>query len=145
MRKTIATLLLALMLSTTAQAYDLNTVSTKTAAELAEYMHPETRHLAELVVDICTEYEVNAEFVAAVMRYERRPDLHNWFGWSENGLIRFDSDEDCLQSVIPKLKANYLTEGGMYYNGATVCGVSMYYNNTERWRSAILQEMERMQ
>ena len=108
-------------------------------------MHPETRHLAELVVDICTEYEVNAEFVAAVMRYERRPDLHNWFGWSENGLIRFDSDEDCLQSVIPKLKANYLTEGGMYYNGATVCGVSMYYNNTERWRSAILQEMERMQ
>lgn len=144
MKKLIAILLL-LALATPAAAYDLNKVTDKTPEELAVYMHPETRHLAEDVVRICAENEVSAEFVAAVMRYERRPDLHNWFGWSENGLIRFETDEDCLQSVIPKIKANYLTEGGMYYNGASVCGVSVYYNNTEFWRTTILAEMERME
>ena len=144
MRRGIAALLLMLILATPAAAYDLNKVTDKTPEELAVYMHPETRHLAEDVVRICAENEVSAEFVAAVMRYERRPDLHNWFGWSENGLIHFQTDEDCLQSVIPKIKANYLTEGGMYYNGASVCGVSKYYNNTEVWRQAILAEMEKM-
>lgn len=145
MKKIIAALLLGVVLATHAAAYDLNKVSEKTAEELAVLMHPETRHLADEVVALCKEHGVSAEFIAAIMRYERRPDLCNWFGWSENGLIRFDSDEDCLQSVIPKIKANYLTPGGMYYNGATVCGVSMYYNNSEFWRTAIFEEMERMQ
>lgn len=143
MKKAITILLLALALATPAAA-KLNTVSEKTAEELAVYMHPETRHLAAEVIRICAEEEMSAEFVAAVMRWERRPDLHNWFGWSENGLIRFDSDIECLETVIPKIKENYLTPGGIYYNGATVEGVSKYYNNTEFWRETIQAEVERM-
>lgn len=143
MKKAVCILLLAVMLSTPAAA-DLNRVSTKTAEQLAVYMHPETRHLAEDVIRLCEQYEVSAEFIAAVMRWEKRPDLHNWFGWSENGLIRFDSDLDCLETVIPKIKENYLTPGGIYYNGATVEGVSKYYNNTEFWRETIAKEVERM-
>lgn len=145
MKKTIAVLLLILALTSQVSAYDLNKVSERTPAELAVYMHPETRHLAEDVIRICEREGVSAEFIAAVMRYERRPDLHNWFGWSENGLIRYDTDLQCLESVIPKIKANYLDPDGMYYNGATVCGVSMYYNNTDYWREAILEEMGRME
>ena len=143
MKKAIAAMLLALMMCTPAAA-DLNRVTEKTAEQLAVYMHPETRHLAEDVIRICAEQEVSAEFVAAVMRWERRPDLHNWFGWSENGLIRFESDLQCLETVIPKIKANYLTPGGIYYNGATVEGVSKYYNNTDFWRETIKAEVERM-
>ena len=145
MRRGIATLLLLMILATPAAAYDLNKVTDKTAEELAAYMHPETRHLAEDVVRICAEHEVSAEFVAAVMRYERRPDLHNWFGWSEGDkLLVFYNDLHCLETVIPKIKENYLTPGGIYYNGATVEGVSVYYNNTEFWRETIAKEVERM-
>ena len=143
MKKAIVLLMLAMALATPISA-DLNTVSTKTAEELAEWMHPETRHLAADVVRICAEEEVSAEFVAAVMRWERRPDLHNWFGWTEGKLLRFESDLQCLETVIPKIKANYLTPGGIYYNGATVEGVSKYYNNTEFWRETIKAEVERM-
>ena len=143
MKKAIAAMLLALMMCTPAAA-DLNRVTEKTAEQLAVYMHPETRHLAEDVIRICAEQEVSAEFIAAVMRWERRPDLCNWFGWSENGLIRFESDLQCLETVIPKIKANYLTPGGIYYNGATVEGVSKYYNNTDFWRETIKAEVERM-
>lgn len=143
MKKAIAAMLLALMMCTPAAA-DLNRVTEKTAEQLAVYMHPETRHLAEDVIRICAEQEVSAEFIAAVMRWERRPDLCNWFGWSENGLIRFESDLQCLETVIPKIKANYLTPGGIYYNGATVEGVSKYYNNSDFWRETIQAEVEGM-
>lgn len=143
MKKAVCMLLLALMLSTPAEA-DLNRVSSKTAEQLAVYMHPETRHLAEDVIRICKEQEVSAEFVAAVMRWEKRPELHNWFGWTEGKLLKFDSDLDCLETVIPKIKENYLTPGGIYWNGATVEGVSKYYNDTEFWRETIAKEVERM-
>lgn len=143
MKKAICIVLLALMLSTPAAA-DLNRVSSKTAEQLAVYMHPETKHLASDVIRICKEQEVSAEFIAAVMRWEKRPDLHNWFGWTEGKLLTFDSDLDCLETVIPKIKENYLTPGGIYYNGATVEGVSIYYNNTEFWRETIQAEVERM-
>ena len=144
MRRGIAALLLMLILATPAAAYDLNKVTDKTPEELAVYMHPETRHLAEDVVRICAEHEVSAEFIAAVMRYERRPDLCNWFGWTEGKLLVFYNDLHCLETVIPKIKENYLTPGGIYYNGATVEGVSKYYNNTEFWRETIQAEVERM-
>jgi hypothetical protein len=145
MKKAIAALLVAAALATPAAAYDLNTVTEKTAEQLAVYMHPETRHLAEEVVRICAEQEVSAEFIAAVMRWERRPDLCNWFGWSEGDkLLVFYNDLHCLETVIPKIKANYLTPGGIYYNGATVEGVSVYYNNTDFWRETIKAEVEAM-
>lgn len=146
MKRIILCTLLVLVLTMPAQAaYDLNAVSTKTPDELAEYMHPETRHLAEDVVRICAEHGVSAEFIAAVMRYERRVDLHNYFGWTAGGeLLAFDSDLQCLETVIPKIKANYLTPGGCFYYGTSVDAVSLYYNNTTVWREAVKNEMERM-
>lgn len=143
MKRLIAMVLLMIALATPAAA-ELNTVSEKTPEELAAYMHPETRHLAEDVIRICKEQEVSAEFVAAVMRWEKRPDLHNWFGWAEGKLLTFDSDLQCLETVILKIKENYLTPGGIYYNGATVEGVSKYYNNSDFWRETIQAEVERM-
>ena len=140
----ILVVVLSLLLATPATAYDLTKVTDKTAEELAVFMHPETRHLAEDVVRLCAEHSVSAEFIAAVMRWERRPDLHNWFGWSENGLIRFESDQQCLETVIPLIRKNYLEPDGIYYNGATVSGVAVRYNNSALWRDTMLSEMERM-
>lgn len=129
----------------TAPEFDLTQVSNKTPEELSVYMHPETRHLAKDVVRICSEYGVNAEFIAAIMRWERRPDLHNWFGWyGADGPIIFESDIQCLETVIPRIRQNYLEPDGCYYNGPTVDGVSIFYNNSDFWRETIKNEMERM-
>lgn len=127
-----------------AAEYDLRTVSAHTAESIAGYMHPETRHLAGDVIRICADEGVSAEFIVSVMRWERRPDLHNWFGWTgSNGkLMRFGSDLECLERVIPLIKRNYLTEGGKYFRGYTVRDVNQNYNGTEFWRETIEKEIE---
>ena len=149
----IAALLLVAMLTTTAYAktidateYDLRTVSKLTAEELAPMMHPETRHLAGEVIEICAKEGISAEFVVTVMRWERRPDLHNWFGWTNNRgrLMRFGSDVHCLRTIIPRIKQMYLTEGGRYFNGYTIAAVSTYYNNSDFWRNTITAGTQRI-
>lgn len=127
-----------------AAEYDLRTVSTHTAESIAGYMHPETRHLAEDAIRICAREGISAEFIVSVMRWERRPDLHNWFGWtgSDGKLMRFGSDLECLEQVIPLIKHNYLTEGGKYFCGYTVADINQNYNGTEFWREIIEKEME---
>ena len=127
-----------------AAEYDLRTVSTHTAESIAGYMHPETRHLAEDVIRICADEGISAEFIVSVMRWERRPDLHNWFGWtsSDGKLMQFGSDVECLERVIPLIKRNYLTEGGKYFRGYTVADVNQNYNGTEFWREIIEKEIE---
>lgn len=142
----IAALLLVVLLTTTAYAntinaaeYDLRTVSKLTAEELAPYMHPESRHLAEDVVRICKRENISAEFIVTLMRWERRPDLHNWFGWTNNRgrPMRFNNDVQCLETIIPRIKQMYLTEGGRYFRGYTVAAVSRCYNNSDFWRNTI--------
>lgn len=124
----------------------LNVYTEIEPAELAASMPEDIGHLAADVVRICREQGVNAEFIAAVMRWERRLDLHNYFGWTCNDgkLKRFEDDLDCLERVIPLIKKLYLTPGGRYYHGATVEGVSVCYNNTDLWREAITKTMEGM-
>ena len=124
--------------------YDLRTVSRHTAESIAGYMHPETRHMAEDVIRICADEGISAEFIVSVMRWERRPDLHNWFGWtgSDGKLMRFGSDLECLERVIPLIKRNYLTEGGKCFKGYTVADVNQNYNGSDFWREIIEKEIE---
>ena len=112
--------------------------------ELAGRMPEDIRHLAADVLRICRREGVNAVFIAAVMRWERRPDLHNYFGWmgSDGKLKHFEDDLDCLERVIPLINKLYLTPGGKYYHGATVEGVSICYNNSDVWRETIKEEMK---
>lgn len=127
-----------------AAEYDLRTVSVHTPESISGYMHPETRHLAADVIRICADEGISAEFIVSVMRWERRPDLHNWFGWtgSDGKLMRFGSDPECLERVIPLIKRNYLTEGGKCFRGYTVSAVSVCYNGSDFWRETIEKEME---
>ncbi len=136
--------------------YDLRTVTGITAAELAPYMHPETRHLAEDVVRICEREGVSAEFVAAVIRWERIPDIHNWFGWKANdgSYMVFVDDIKGLEHCISNIKLMYLTPRpanagldditGSCYNGYTVAAVSIMYNNTNFWRDTIAAQAQKI-
>ena len=138
-------LIVPFMLSviTTAEE-NLTDVSPLSTDAIESVMHPETQHLAANVLRICKEENISAEFIVSVMRWERRPDLHNWFGWtgSDGKLMRFGSDLECLEWVIPLIKRNYLTEGGKYFRGYTVEAVNQNYNGTEFWRETIEKEME---
>ena len=127
-------------------SYDLRTVSGITAEEIKPYMHPESKHLAEDVIRICEREEISAEFVVTLMRWEKRPDLHNWFGWTNNRgrLMRFSSDVECLEKIIPRIKEMYLTENGRYFNGYTVEAVSRCYNDSDFWRKTITTGIERI-
>ena len=127
-------------------SYDLRTVSDLTAEEIKPYMHPSSRHLADEVIRICEDEEISAEFIVTLMRWEKRPDLHNWFGWTKNNgrLARFPSDIECLEFCIPAIKRMYLSEKGRYFNGYTVAAVSKYYNDSDFWRKTITTGMERV-
>ena len=121
--------------------YDLRTVSGITAEQLAPYMHPETRHLAADVVRICNEQGVSAEFVATVMRWERRPDLKAYLGWTtyDGTTYRAHDDEVAgLERDIKNIRNLYLTADGRWFNGYTVFAVSECYNNTKVWRETML-------
>ncbi len=136
--------------------YDLRTVTGITAEQLAPYMHPETRHLAADVISICEREGVSAEFVAAVIRWERIPEIHNWFGWTSNagGYMVFDTDIEGLEHCIRNIKIMYLTKRpvdaaedditGSCYNGYTVAAVSIMYNNTDYWREKIAGQAEKI-
>ena len=128
------------------EGYDLRTVSVHTPESISGYMHPETRHLASDVIRICADEGISAEFIVSVMRWERRPDLHNWFGWtgSDGSVMLFGSDLECLERIIPLIKRNYLTESGKYFRGYTVSAVSMCYNNSDFWRDTIAGETARV-
>lgn len=106
----------------------LTTMTGITAEELAPFMHPDTRHLAELVVKICEENEIAPEFIAAVIRYEHI-DGNNLFSWRKNDgdFATYKSEEECIKKVIPNIKKMYLTEGGECFNGYTVPDVAIKY------------------
>ncbi len=141
---------------TFADTYDLRTVTGITAAELAPYMHPETRHLAEDVIRICEREGVSAEFVAAVIRWERIPKIHNWFGWTANDgrYMVFADDTSGLEHCIRSIRDMYLTPkppnadpddiAGNCHNGYTVAAVSVMYNNTDFWRETIARQTEKI-
>ena len=132
-----------LFVITTAEE-NLTDVSPLSTDVIESVMHPETQHLAADVLRICKEENISAEFIVSVMRWERRPDLHNWFGWtgSDGKLMRFGSDLECLERVIPLIKRNYLTEGGKCFRRYTVSAVSVCYNGSDFWRETIEKEME---
>ena len=101
---------------------NLTDVSPLSTDVIESVMHPETQHLAADVLRICKEENISAEFIVSVMRWERRPDLHNWFGWTNsNGkLIKFESDIAFLEYVIPIIKKNYLSPYGKYFEGYSI-------------------------
>ena len=140
-------LIVPFMLSviTTAEE-NLTDVSPLSTDVIESVMHPETQHLAADVLRICKEENISAEFIVSVMRWERRPDLHNWFGWTNsNGkLIKFESDIACLEHVIPIIKKNYLSPDGKYFEGYSISAVAKHYNTLPEWETIIKAEYDRI-
>lgn len=89
-------------------------------------------------------YHIDAVFLAAVAaeesgygRYTFRKN--NIFGY---GTKDFDSVPQCIDYVASKLRDNYLTPEGVYFEGCGVPEIAIHYNNgSETWIKNVTQIM----
>ncbi len=89
-------------------------------------------------------YHIDAVFLAAVAaeesgygRYTFRKN--NIFGY---GTKDFDSVPQCIDYVASKLRDNYLTPEGIYFEGCGVAEIAIHYNNgSETWIRNVTQIM----
>lgn len=59
-------------------------------------------------------------------------DRHNLVGWgaydsNPNAAMSFESKDECILHVAQKLKENYLTKGGSYFEGYTARAIDVHY------------------
>lgn len=116
-----------------------------TAPQLETALVGDLKPLADKFIIAEQETGVNAVFLASVAALEsgwggsrRAKEWNNLFGWGE---CEFDSQEECIAVVAQALADKYLHPEGKYYNGCTVEGVSVKYNNTDHWRTQVRQIM----
>lgn len=88
-------------------------------------------------------YHIDAVFLAAVAsqesgygRYTFRKN--NIFGY---GTKDFDSVPQCIDYVARMLRDNYLTPGGIYYEGCSVEQIGIHYNGRSTWVANVRQIM----
>lgn len=115
------------------------------APQLEAALLCDLKQLADEFIEAEQETGVNAIFLASVAALEsgwgkshKAKEHNNLFGW---GNYSFASQEVCIDVVAKALAINYLTPGGKHYNGGTVEGVSIKYNNTDHWRQQVRQIM----
>ena len=128
---------------------DTNDVNTNPAvayydAELLEKgLLYELKQYAGDFVQAQDTYHIDAVFLAAVAaeesgygRYTFRKN--NIFGY---GTKDFDSVPQCIDYVACKLRDNYLTPGGIYYEGCSVEQIGIHYNGRSTWVANVRQIM----
>lgn len=138
-------LMLAFMAAMAVPQGELLTPCGYTAPQLESALLWDLKPLADEFIEAEQETGVNAVFLASVAALEsgwgrsyRATEHNNLFGWGNH---KFASQAECIEVVAGGLVDNYLRPTGKYYNGCTVEGVSVKYNNTDHWRTQVRQIM----
>jgi beta-N-acetylglucosaminidase len=123
------------------------TASYVTGDELAAGLQGALKPYAWCFVEMEKEYGINAIFLSSVAALEsgwcttdNAIYKNNLFGFknsSGDGFRTFPSKEDGIRTVAKFLKNNYLTEGGIYYNGLSVAGVNIKYCEQMDWAGKV--------
>ena len=90
---------------------------------------------AELIYDLCEEYELNEIFFVGLIAAESGWEIRQPHRLTNNytsmiggsGMIGYPSLEEGLRESAKHLHENYLTEGGCYYHGTTISGVKVHF------------------
>jgi len=106
------------------------------------------------MVRIGKEKGINAYYIAAHAAWESTwgtsslaNDKNNLFGYGAYDSCpyecawTFETKAECIETVMTKIKEDYLTEGGQFYNGATLRGMNVYYATDENWMNGIASIM----
>lgn len=103
--------------------------SNMTVEELEKGLLYDLKPLAKDFLKVEEEEGVNALFFSALCAYEsgwgREHRNNNLGGW---GNYKYESKQDFVYRVGKLIKDNYLTEGGVYFNGYEVEDVNKEYN-----------------
>jgi len=129
---------------------DLTYKSNLTVGRLELMLPKDYIYLAQSFKDAEDLYEVNAMFLIALSRLEsgnmtyRLMDKNNIFSfkaYDDNIDVadEFDSIEQCIDFVARYLKNEYLTEGGLHYNGLSVDDVNVKYASDKEWASKLIE------
>lgn len=97
---------------------------------------------AEIIYDLCEEYELNEIFFCGLIAAEsgwniasNHRNKHNYISMMSGGsLIRYADDYDGLEAAAKLLHNKYLTEGGSCYYGTTLSAVQRRFcPNSSTW------------
>ena len=108
---------------------------------------------AELIYDICEEYQINEIFFCGLIAGEsgwhiadNHRRTHNYISLMSGGsLIKYSSVEDGLRKAAEALHSNYLTEGGKFYYGPTLAGVkTRFCPASSTWTNLIYGNMQKI-
>jgi beta-N-acetylglucosaminidase len=149
----------------TASSYaeiDLRTPSNVTAAEINNYIrkyHPDSPivNMGDKFVAAGQKYGVNALYLAAHAfletgygKSEVAYRKNNLYGLKAYDRSPFDSAkylasyEDSINYNADYVRKNYLTPGGVYYNGPTLKGMNVKYASDKTWSAKIADIMQRI-
>ncbi|MEM4309080.1 MAG: SH3 domain-containing protein [Thermoplasmata archaeon] len=111
-------------------------------------------NMAAAFVEGGNKYTINSIYIMAHAVWETGwgtsricIDKHNLFGWGAydsdpyNGAWTFSSYSQCVDVVMGKIKANYLTPGGKYYEGPNLNGMNVHYATDKNWKNGIVSVM----
>lgn len=115
--------------------------SNVTADQLSAALSGNLKNYSEYFIEAEQTTGVNAVYLAAIAASESgwgesRVALskNNLFGWTQGASYRsFSSVEECISFCSQKLKENYLTEGGCYFEGYYLEDVNVHYNGSQHW------------
>lgn len=119
---------------------DLRTPSNVTLEEMEKMLEGTgLAGLGKAFIEAEQKYGVNAIYLMGLAAEESgygtsafarlRNNLMGWCAYDSdpNKAMYFETKEACILHVASKLKANYLTEGGAYFEGYTVKAIDVHY------------------
>lgn len=121
--------------------HDLRIPSGLSSDQLAKGLKGGLVPLAPAFIQAEKKYKVNAIFLASVAAVESGWGNTDTFGTNNIFGYRgksFNSKADSIDYVAAQLKQDYLTQGGQFFNGYNVAGVSKMYNlGSQTWVDTI--------
>ncbi len=107
---------------------------------------------ADLIYDLCEEYEINEIFFCGLISAESGWNIasnhrktHNYISLMSKGkLIKYSSTEEGLRVAAKSLHKNYLTPGGKFYGGKTLSGVQKKFCPSGDWVDLVYGRMKQM-
>lgn len=132
---------------------NLTSPSGESAVALDGFLaHTALAGLGNAFVTAEATYHVSARYLVAHAIEESRwgtsglaKDKHNLFGYGADDLNPygdangFPSFEACIDFVAAKVATEYLTPGGLHYNGPTLRGMRAHYATDPRWALNIVE------
>ena len=132
---------------------NLLSVSPLTAVDIDRFLQRRGSPLTCIgcpVISAQAKYGINATYILAHAIHEtgwgtsaicrEKHNLYGWMAFDDSPMASattFADPAECIDYVMGRIRALYLTEGGMYYHGATLAGMNVNYATDKNWGGKI--------